>query len=96
MGLDSLMRVELAVALENRFQIRRPVLALSDTPTIARMAAWLAAQLRGGQRDDGGTEVRAQVERLASQHASAVPAADLDRIAAHLRASGTSARRMIN
>jgi acyl transferase domain-containing protein/NADPH:quinone reductase-like Zn-dependent oxidoreductase/NAD(P)-dependent dehydrogenase (short-subunit alcohol dehydrogenase family)/acyl carrier protein len=96
MGLDSLMRVELAVALESRFQIRRPVLTLSDTPTVAKMAAWLAGQLRGGEPDAAGDDVRTQVQLLASQHASEVAAMDLDRIADHLLATGTSARRMIN
>ena len=38
MGLDSLMGVELVVALESRFGTRLPVMALSQSPTIAKLA----------------------------------------------------------
>jgi phthiocerol/phenolphthiocerol synthesis type-I polyketide synthase C len=36
MGLDSLMGVELMIALEARFGIRLPVMALSQSPTISQ------------------------------------------------------------
>jgi phthiocerol/phenolphthiocerol synthesis type-I polyketide synthase C len=38
MGLDSLMGVELVLALEARFGIRLPVMALSQSPTISKLA----------------------------------------------------------
>ncbi len=49
MGLDSLMGVELVVAVENRFGTRLPVMALSDSPTVAKLAAWIITQLRGDE-----------------------------------------------
>ena len=99
MGLDSLMGVELVVAVENRFGTRLPVMALSDSPTLEKLAVWIIAQLRGEEAstDARHDETRAQIEMVASQHASDVPDAEIDRIAASLRAdaSGTT-RRMIH
>lgn len=95
MGMDSLMGVELAVALENRFGVRPPVLLLSEAPTVAKMGAWLSAQLRGGAREEGHDELRAQIEKVASQHAADAPAAEIDRLAGQLGAT-TANRRMIN
>ena len=99
MGLDSLMGVELAVAVENRFGTRLPVMALNDSPTVAKLAAWIISQLRGEQTgiDMHDAETRTRIERIASQHDAEVPAADIEQIAANLRAGGPAAnRRMIN
>jgi acyl carrier protein len=99
MGLDSLMGVELVVAVENRFGTRLPVMALSDSPTLAKLAVWIIAQLRGEEAstDARHDETRAQIEMVASQHAADVPVAEIERIAASLRADGSGAsRRMIH
>jgi len=68
MGLDSLMGVELVVALENRFGIRLPVMALNESPTINRLAGRLLELLRGedAAEPDG---VAAQVAQVVAQHA---------------------------
>jgi phthiocerol/phenolphthiocerol synthesis type-I polyketide synthase C len=99
MGLDSLMGVELAVAVENRFGMRLPVMALSDSPTVEKLSGWIISHLRGeeaaatGEHDD----TRLQVALVASQHAADVPAADIQRLADELIAGGgTSGRRMIH
>jgi len=99
MGLDSLMGVELVVAVENRFGTRLPVMALSDSPTIAKLAAWIITQLRGDEAastDGGRAEARAQVERIALQQAAEVPAADLEFLADNLRAGTAANQRMIH
>jgi phthiocerol/phenolphthiocerol synthesis type-I polyketide synthase C len=99
MGLDSLMGVELVVAVESRFGTRLPVMALSDSPTLAKLAVWIIAQLRGEEAspDAREDETRAQIEMVASQHAADVPVAEIDRIAASLRVDGSGAsRRMIH
>ncbi|MGO9803056.1 MAG: SDR family NAD(P)-dependent oxidoreductase [Steroidobacteraceae bacterium] len=96
MGLDSLMGVELSVALESRFGVRPPVLLLSDTPTVSKMAAWLSAQLRGGTHEGVQEEARAQVEKVVSQHGGELPAEELERLAAQLLTGATASRRMIN
>lgn len=69
MGLDSLMGVELVTAVEARFGVRLPVMALSESPTIAKLAEKLKAQLVGEPgEDDQGNDVKAQVEQMVSQH----------------------------
>ncbi len=100
MGLDSLMGVELAVAVESRFGIRLPVMALSDSPNVLKLAGWIIAQLRGDEAAAAGAsradDTKAQIERIASQHAHDVPTAEVERIAKGLRADESGAnRRMI-
>ena len=54
MGLDSLMGVELVVALESRFGTRLPVMALSQSPTILKLAEQIIQQLKGSDEIAGG------------------------------------------
>ena len=87
MGLDSLMAVELAVAVESRFGVRLPVMALSESPNIAKLASWIIERLRsedGAASVDHAGETRAQIERIASQHASDISPEELERIASNL------------
>ena len=75
MGLDSLMGVELVVALETRFGIRLPVMALSQSPTIAKLAAKVVQQLRAsddGSESDDATAMLAQAEQVARQQGADV------------------------
>jgi phthiocerol/phenolphthiocerol synthesis type-I polyketide synthase C len=99
MGLDSLMGVELAVAVENRFGLRLPVMALSDSPTVEKLSAWIISHLRGEEAAAGSDhdDTRLQVALIASQHAADVPAADIQQLADELIAGGgASSRRMIH
>jgi phthiocerol/phenolphthiocerol synthesis type-I polyketide synthase C len=100
MGLDSLMGVELVVAVENRFGTRLPVMALSDSPTVAKLAAWIIKQLHADEASSTDTtqhEMRARIEKIAAQHAEEVSIADIERISTQLP-SGAAAenQRMIN
>lgn len=72
MGLDSLMGVELIVALENRFGIRLPVMALSESPTVNKLAGRLIQLLRGETAGTGGDQVASTVEKLVADHAADV------------------------
>lgn len=67
MGLDSLMAVELVVALEARLSVRLPVMALSESPTIDKLADKMKSILRTGATEDGEA-THAQVLELARQH----------------------------
>jgi acyl transferase domain-containing protein/NADPH:quinone reductase-like Zn-dependent oxidoreductase/acyl carrier protein/NADP-dependent 3-hydroxy acid dehydrogenase YdfG len=99
MGLDSLMGVELAVAVENRFGTRLPVMALSDSPTVAKLANWIVSHLRGDEAAAAGSheDTRIQVALVASQHAADVPAADIQQLAdSLLTGSAAPNRRMIH
>jgi len=92
-GLDSLMGVELVVALEGRFGIRLPVMALSESPTLDKLSARLILALRGDARHDGGDAdgIATHIERLATQHAQEVAPEDIDAITRRVRASQAEA-----
>ena len=99
MGLDSLMGVELAVAVENRFGLRLPVMALSDSPTVEKLSVWIISHLRGEDAAAASDhdDTRTQVALIASQHAADVPTGDIQQLANELLAGGgASARRMIH
>ena len=69
MGLDSLMGVELVLALEERFGTKIPVMAISESPTAMKLAEKLIAQLRGSEgKDFSQDELEMQRKRLAAQH----------------------------
>lgn len=71
MGLDSLMGVELALAVEARFGVKLPVMALKESPTIAKLAEKLCLQLTAGDAEaepSADTDKLRQVEEAASQH----------------------------
>lgn len=91
MGLDSLMGVELVVALEARFGTRLPVMALSQSPTIAKLAERLVVQLKGsdGDKQDEPASVLSQAQQLAAQHGSDTTPEQLASIAAELDANNS-------
>ncbi len=72
-GLDSLMGVELMVAIESRFSVQIPVLALSEAPTLNKLANRLIVLTRGDNlSEDAATESNANliasVSELSSRH----------------------------
>ena len=75
MGLDSLMGVELGLAIESRFGVKLPVLALSESPTIAKLAEKLISILKAAGSTEESisatskNDLAAQVQQAASQHA---------------------------
>ncbi|TDV37311.1 acyl transferase domain-containing protein [Paraburkholderia caballeronis] len=71
MGLDSLMGVELVVALENRFGIRLPVMALSESPTMSRLASRLIEMLRGADTEEPDA-MSQQVAHVVAQHTQGI------------------------
>ncbi|MCB5197363.1 type I polyketide synthase [Deefgea salmonis] len=66
-GLDSLMGVELVVALEERFGTRLPVMALSESPTINKLADRLILQLKHHETVSDDATL-AQVQHLSAVH----------------------------
>jgi len=69
MGLDSLMGVELVVALEARFGVRLPVMALSQNPTITKLTERLILQLKGNSEIEDDSEENALLSQTAQLHA---------------------------
>ena len=72
MGLDSLMGLELVMALEARFGIRLPVMALSESQSIAKLAERILALMRGATDSDAGSSVLTQVQQVVALHAADV------------------------
>jgi len=63
MGLDSLMGVELMSAIESRLGVTVSVMALSETPTLAKLSERLAKQIKGDDQnadDDMASQVARQ------------------------------------
>jgi acyl carrier protein len=70
MGLDSLMGVELAVAIESRFGIKLPAMILSENPTIRKLATYFIQQLRStmaGSQPGEESGTAAQVRQVVNQ-----------------------------
>jgi len=92
MGLDSLMGVELVVALENRLGIRLPVMALQEQSTLEQLARHLVKRLReGGDAATPADEVSATVAHIAASHAAEVPEASIAQFVADMQTPGASA-----
>ena len=75
LGLDSLMGVELVVAIENQLGVRLPVLTISEQPTLHS----LAQKLLGLLSTDAAPEdaLSAQIRQVAGSHGSEISAAEL-------------------
>jgi len=94
MGLDSLMGVELVLALESRFGIRLSVMALSATPTIAKLAERMIVQLKGASEV---SEEQQQVEQVASQHGAEISAEAVASLVKEIQSNSAAFNnRMIN
>jgi len=70
MGLDSLMGVELVIALESRLGIRMSVMAMSTTPTISKLAERIIIQFQGADKSEVDDVDKAHIEQVALQIAT--------------------------
>ena len=69
LGMDSLMAVELALGLEQRFAIQLPVMMLNDAPTADNVTARIVDKLLGGSSEAAETpQPAAVIAGLARQH----------------------------
>jgi acyl carrier protein len=73
MGLDSLMAVELATAIQSRFGVDLPVMTLSDSPTVAKIADLIVKQLRSAgdsdeNRNGEDIDILARVQEAVAKH----------------------------
>ena len=94
MGLDSLMGVELVVALESRFGTRLSVMALSQSPTIDKLAELIFQQLKGSEaKDETPTEneILSQAKKLAAQHGAEISDETITKLAENLQSRDTTA-----
>jgi len=71
MGLDSLMGVELVLAIEARFDVQIPVMELGEAATLNKLASRLLAKLRGNSDTETLTTTD-HIHELAKVHSSAI------------------------
>lgn len=98
MGLDSLMGVELVAALESRFGTRLPVMALSQSPTIAKLAEKIIEQLTRDDKMDPAVDemtMLTQVKRLTDLHGAEVSDESMANLAEDLQTGDTAANNRI-
>lgn len=83
MGLDSLMAVELALGLEQRFGIQLPVMMLNESPTAEKVTQRIVEKLLGrtDEQDLSTNTVDTVVRNLAKQHGESMAAEDVQQIA---------------
>jgi acyl transferase domain-containing protein/NADPH:quinone reductase-like Zn-dependent oxidoreductase/acyl carrier protein len=93
LGLDSLMGVELITALEARFGVRLPVMAISEDSTIDRLALRLIGLLKSDQGSDQGPDRGADaamdntieaIAAVAAQHATDTSQKEIEALAQSL------------
>ena len=90
-GLDSLMGVELMLAIESRFGKSLPTMSLADNHTLTKLAALLLKHLRsaeqGGQvaEEAPGSTLETQARQLAQQHDATFSAEETEIILNELR-----------
>ena len=67
LGMDSLMGVELAMAVEKRFNVNMPAMALSEGPSIMRLSERIMQKISGAETEAPTGETD-NIKRLASIH----------------------------
>ncbi|TNF92456.1 MAG: SDR family NAD(P)-dependent oxidoreductase, partial [Gammaproteobacteria bacterium] len=86
LGMDSLMGVELMMAVEERFAVSLPVMALSEGPTIARIAERIIAELTGVHSTDSSAEnedeqeYRETITAMAARHAEDLDESEIENL----------------
>lgn len=87
MGLDSLMGIELVSAMENRFGIKLPVMALSENPSIEKLALRIIHQLRNREESETtgkNLSLSQHAHQVVAIHAPHVSPEDVEKFAENL------------
>jgi acyl transferase domain-containing protein/NADPH:quinone reductase-like Zn-dependent oxidoreductase/acyl carrier protein len=93
LGLDSLMGVELMTAVEARFGVSIPVMALAQAGTADRLVTRIVKELKRGDgaKDDPQAEIAEQIRSVVAQHASEVGEDQVEEFTAEFRLAQESA-----
>ncbi|TXH66924.1 MAG: SDR family NAD(P)-dependent oxidoreductase [Thiothrix sp.] len=89
LGMDSLMGMELVLAIEERFKVRLPVMALTEGATVSRIAEKIVSHLH--PQDSGATPTEQELKQqsiaaVVKKHGSDMTDAELAQLAANLSA----------
>jgi NADPH:quinone reductase-like Zn-dependent oxidoreductase/acyl carrier protein len=68
LGLDSLMAVELALGLEQRFGIQLPIMMFNESPTAARVTACIIEKLIGETSENVDNSAETLIHDVLSKH----------------------------
>ncbi|MHC1478964.1 SDR family NAD(P)-dependent oxidoreductase [Frateuria aurantia] len=70
LGMDSLMGMELAMAVEERFEVKLSVMLLAEGATVHTLAQKILKSVRGEEKEaPAANPLEAQINALAAQHA---------------------------
>jgi len=96
LGVDSLMAMELVSAIENRFSIEIPIMAMSDNSTVDSIAARITRILTGDKSLEHGPDSDAVLVRsLAATHAEEFTETEIDEFTREYVEDKNTTRRMI-
>ncbi|MGE0558034.1 MAG: type I polyketide synthase [Burkholderiales bacterium] len=89
-GFDSLMGVELVTAVETRFTVRLPVMAMSDSPTAAKLTAIIVDRLLADSRSaPAPTDIVEEGRQLAALHGDSKHSEAIVRAAEEMQAGAS-------
>ena len=88
LGMDSLMAVELHMAVEEQFQVHVPVMAVTEGASIAALSGRIAEQLGSRARSAAAERSAAaqMAKRLATRHGESLGDEDIEAIVAGMKA----------
>jgi acyl carrier protein/NAD(P)-dependent dehydrogenase (short-subunit alcohol dehydrogenase family) len=92
-GMDSLMGMELVAAVENRFGVTLPLMALSEGLTVERLVQMMVRQLRAPDDHDPD---QASVERVVAQHGGGMDTGQVEDMARSLGEHRASTRSLMD
>lgn len=96
LGMDSLMAVELALGLEQRFGVQLPAMVLNDSPTVWNVAARIVDKLSAGGEDASDQEAGHLVADVVRQHGDDMSEADLQGLAQDVQRLAEKGTSLIN
>lgn len=79
LGMDSLMAVELALGLEQRFKLQLPAMMLNDSPTVQSLGARIRRLLTGDKEAEAQELNTSATDVLLKQHGESLTGRDLEK-----------------
>lgn len=79
LGMDSLMAVELALGLEQRFKLQLPAMMLNDSPTLQSLATRIGRMLTGDTETEAPESNASATDALLQQHGESLSEHDLQK-----------------
>jgi acyl carrier protein len=95
LGMDSLMAVELAMGLEQRFDIKLPVMMLNDSPTAHNVTVRIVEKLTGDGRAMEETPSAVLAAGLVRQHGEDMTSEEMEALNEDVRRLGETGTRLI-